>query len=198
MMRILLPITVPSSIRPLPFDQRLGKLHNPRVFREIQPATHCQRVTFLRRTSPISSIDLRNIAKMSLTQQPFQNKIRCLNRWPKSWGYSEFDKRDETPVCACPLLVWMDPETTIDPLPREKSLDNMPARNLFLRRENFLRVRRSVHNLCESEITDRGIIRFQKPVDCRILEDHTLILSIAELLGYFKLTASTIFNTHRI
>src|SRR2546426_8739492 len=157
MMRILLPVTVPSSIRPLPFDQRLGKLHNPRVLRETQPATHSQRVTLLRRTSPISSIDLRNIAKMSLTKQPFQNKVRCLHRWQKSWGYSEFDERDETPVCACPFLVGMDSETTVSPLPREKSLDNRPARNLFLRRENFIRVRRSVQNLYESEIADRGI-----------------------------------------
>src|SRR5439155_21640299 len=133
MMRILLPITVPSSIRPLPFDQRLGKLHNPRVFREAQPATHRQRVTLLRRTSPISSIDLGNIAKMSLTKQPFQNKIRCLDRWPKSRRYSELDERDETPVRACPFLVGMDPETTICPLTREKSLYNRPVRNLSLR-----------------------------------------------------------------
>src|SRR5207249_1888305 len=121
--------------------------------------------------------------KMRLTEQPLQDKVRCLNCRPKSWRYSELDERDETPVCACPFLVGMDPETTISPLPQEKSLDNRPARNLFLRRENFLRVRRSIQNLCESEIMDRGIIRFQKPVDCRIFEDHRLILSIAEILG---------------
>src|SRR2546427_7136649 len=177
------PVTVPSAIRPLPLDQRLGKLHNPRVLRETESATHCQRVTLLRRTSSISSIDLGNIAKMSLTKQPFQDKIRCLHRWPKSWRYSELDERDQTPVRACPFLVGMDPETTISPLPQEKSLDNRPARNLFLRRENSLRVRRSIQNLSESEITDRGIIRFQKPVDCRIFEDHRLVLSIAEILG---------------
>src|SRR6266702_866577 len=110
-------VAVPSSIRPLPFDQGLGKLHNPRVLCETQPATHCQRVTLLRRKSPISSIDLGNIAEMSLTKQPFQDKIRRLDRRPKSWGYSELDERDETPVCACPFLVGMDPEASIRPLP---------------------------------------------------------------------------------
>src|SRR6266704_6256625 len=109
-------VAVPSSIRPLPFDQGLGKLHNPRVLCETQPATRCQRVTLLRRTSPISSIDLGNIAKMSLTKQPLQNKIRCLDRGPKSGGYSKLDKRNETPVSTCPLLVGMDHETTISPL----------------------------------------------------------------------------------
>src|SRR6266568_7649228 len=150
-------IAVPSSIRPLPLDQRLGKLHNPRVLRETQPATHCQRVTLLRRTSPISSIDLGHIPEMSLTKQPFQDKIRCLDRWPKSRGYSELDERDETPVCACPFLVGMDPETTISPLTREKLLHNRSVRNLSLRYQNFLRVRRSIEDLCESEITDRGV-----------------------------------------
>src|SRR6266702_3716060 len=151
-------ITVPSSIRPLPLDQRLGKLHYPRVLRRTQPATHCQRVTLLRRTSPISSIDLGNIPDMSFTEQPFQDKIRCLDRGPESRGYSEFDKRDQAPVCACPFLVGMNPETTIRPLPREKGLHNRPVRNLLLRRQNFFRVRRSIKNLCESEIAERGII----------------------------------------
>src|SRR2546425_10344143 len=132
-LHILLPLTVPSSIWPLPLDQRLGNLHHPRVLRETQPATHCQSVTLLRRTSPISSIDLGDIAKMSLTKQPFQDKIRCLNSRPKSRGYSEFDERDETPMCACPFLIRMDPETTISPLPREKSLRNRSVRNPFLR-----------------------------------------------------------------
>src|SRR5712691_3351160 len=94
MVRFRYPITIPSSVRPLPLDQRLGKLHNARVLRETQPATHRQRVTLLRRTSPISSIDLGNIAKMSLTKQPFQDKVRCFDGWPISWGYSELDKRD--------------------------------------------------------------------------------------------------------
>src|SRR2546428_11218529 len=93
------PVAVPSAIRPLPLDQRLGKLHNPRVFRETHPATHCQRVTLLRSTSSISSIDLGNIAKMSLTKQPLQDKVRCPNCRPKSWGYSKLDKRDLTSVC---------------------------------------------------------------------------------------------------
>jgi hypothetical protein len=53
---------------------------------------------------------------MRFAKQPFQDKIRCLHRRPKSWGYSEFDKRDETPVRARPFLVGMDPETTISPL----------------------------------------------------------------------------------
>src|SRR6266851_6035885 len=126
-------VAVPSSIRPLPFDQGLGKLHNPRVFRETQPATHCQRVALLRRTSPISSIDLGNVAKMRLAKQPFQDKIRCLDSRPKSRGYSELDKRDETPVSACPFLVGMDPETTISLMPREKGLHNRSVGNLFPR-----------------------------------------------------------------
>ena|SRR5437016_10056779 len=134
------PVTVPSPIRPLPLDQRLGELHHPRVLRETQPATRCQRVTFLRRTPPISSIDPGNIADMRLTEQPFQDKISRLDRRPKSRRYSELDKRDETPVRACPFLVGMDPETTIRPLPREKSLHNRPVRNLFLRRQNFFRI----------------------------------------------------------
>src|SRR5438552_4485179 len=166
------PVAVPSSIRPLPFDQRLGQLYYPRVLRKAQPATHCQRVTLLRRTSSISSIDLRNIANVSLTQQPFQNKIRCLHRWPKSREYSEFDKRDETPVCACPFLVGMDPETTVNPLTGEEGLYNRSVRNVFLRLQNFLRVQRSVQNLCESEIADRGVSGFQKPIDCRVFSDH--------------------------
>src|SRR5712692_1027571 len=148
MVRLGSPVAVPSSVRPLPLDQRLCKLHNPRVLRETQPATHCQRVTLLRRTSPISSIDLGNIAKMSLTKQPLQNKIRCLNSGPKSRWYSEFDERDETPVSACPFLVGMDPETTVGPLPREKSLHNRPVRNLLLGRQNFLRVRTLTKHTC--------------------------------------------------
>src|SRR2546421_9652133 len=128
------PVAVPSSIRPLPLDQRLGKLHNPRVLRETQPAARCQRVTLLRCTSAKSSVDLGNIVEMSLTKQPFQNKIRCPDRRPKSRGYSKLDKRDKTPVRACPLLVGMDPETTISPLPREKSLHDRPTRNLLPRR----------------------------------------------------------------
>src|SRR5712692_9192145 len=140
MVRLGSPVAVPSSVRPLPLDQRLCKLHNPRVLRETQPATRRQRVTLLRRTSPIQSIDLGNIAKMSLTKQPFQDKIRRLDRWPKSRGYSELDKRDQAPVGACPFLVGMDPETTIRLLPREKSLHNRPVRNLFFRPQNFLRV----------------------------------------------------------
>src|SRR2546425_2909782 len=133
-LHILLPVTVPSPIWPLPLDQRLGKLHYSRVLRETQPATHCQRVTLLRRTPPISSIDLGNIAKMSLTKQPFQDKIRCLNRRPKSRRYSKLNKRDETPMCACPFLIRMDPETTISSLSREKSLDHWSVRNLLLHR----------------------------------------------------------------
>src|SRR6266704_2768497 len=134
------PVTVPSSIRPLPLDQRLGKFHHPRVLRKTEPATHCQRVTLLRRTSPISPIDLGNIAEMSFTKQPFQDKIRCLVCGTKSRGHSELDERDETPVCACPFLVGIDPETAIRPLSREKSLHNRPVRNLFLRRQNFFRI----------------------------------------------------------
>src|SRR5712692_11953346 len=129
MVRLGSPVAVPSSVRPLPLDQRLCKLHNPRVLRETQPATHCQRVTLLRRTSPITSIDLGNIAKMSLTKQPFQDKIRCLDRGPKSRGYSKFDKRDQAPVRACPFLVGMDPETTISLLPGEESFHNRSIRN---------------------------------------------------------------------
>src|SRR2546427_2813927 len=106
------PVTVPSSIRPLPLDQRLGKLHNPWVLCETQPATHCQRVTLLRRASPISSIDLGNIAEMGLAKQPFQDKIGRFHRGPKPRGYSELDERDQAPVCASPLLVWMNPKTT--------------------------------------------------------------------------------------
>src|SRR2546425_3283723 len=151
------PITIPSSIRPLPLDQRLGKLHDPRVFCETQPATYCQRVTLLRRTSPIPSIDLGNIAKMSLTQQPLQDKIRCLDRRPKSRRYSEFDERNETPVRARPFLVGMHPETTIGPLPREKSLHDRPVRNVFLRRQNFSRIRRSANQISHSKIADRRI-----------------------------------------
>src|SRR6266571_3141196 len=158
MVRLGSPIAVPSSIGPLPLDQRLGKLHNPRVLRETQPATHCQRVTLLRRTSPISSIDLGNIAEMSLTKQPFQDKIRRLDRGPESRGHSELDERDQAPVCACPFLIGMNPETTIIPLPGEKGFHNWSVRNLFLRRQNFFRGRRSIKNLCESEIAERGII----------------------------------------
>src|SRR5437870_4297130 len=33
-LHILLPVTIPSSIRPLPLDQRLGKLHYARVLGE--------------------------------------------------------------------------------------------------------------------------------------------------------------------
>src|SRR3989454_2321699 len=151
------PITVPSSIRPLPLDQRLGKIHHTRVLRETQSATHCQCVTLLRRTSPIPSIDLGNIAEMSLTEQPFQDKIRCLDCRPKSRRYSELDERDETPVRARPFLVGMDPETTISLLPREKSLHDRPVRNFFLRRQNFSRIRRSAKQISQSKIADPGI-----------------------------------------
>src|SRR5713101_17634 len=113
MVRLGSPVAVPPSVRPLPLDQRLCKLHNPRVLCKTQPATHCQRVTLLRRASPISSIDFRNITEMGLTKQPFQDKIRCLDCWPKSRRYSELDERDETPVRACPFLVGMDPESTV-------------------------------------------------------------------------------------
>src|SRR5712692_5676498 len=177
MVRFWPPVTVPSSIGPLPFDQGLGKLDYTRVFRETQPATHCQRVTLLRRTSPIQSIDLGNIAKMSLTKQPFQDKIRCLDRGPKSRRYSKFDKRDQAPVCACPLLVRMDSETTISLLPREESLHNRPVRNLVLRRQNFLRVRGSIQNFCEGEIADRRVPRLQKPFDSGIFSGHGLVSS---------------------
>src|SRR5438132_10039712 len=168
------PVTVPSSIGPLPLDQRLGKLHDPRVFCETQPATYCQCVTLLRRTSPIPSIDLGNIAEMSLTEQPFQDKIRCLDCRPKSRRYSELDERDETPVRARPFLVGMDPETTISLLPRTESLHNGPVRNLFSGRQNFLRVGMSIEDLCESEITNRRVSRFQKPVDRGVFDVHWL------------------------
>jgi hypothetical protein len=94
---------------------------------------------------------------MSLTKQPFQNEVRCLDRWPKARGYSKFDERDETPMRTSPFLVGMDPETAISPLAREKSLDNWSVRNLFLGRQNFFRIFRSVKDLCESEITNRRI-----------------------------------------
>src|SRR5713101_5209682 len=129
MVRLGSPVAVPSSVRPLPLDQRLGKLHHPRVLRETQQATHCQGVTLLRRTSPISSIDLGNIAKMSLTTQPFQDEIRGFHCGPKSWWYSEFDKIDETPVRARLLLVGVDPENTIRVLPGEKGLYSWSVRN---------------------------------------------------------------------
>jgi hypothetical protein len=55
---------------------------------------------------------------MGLAKQPFQDKIRCPGRRPKSRGYSKLDKRDETPVRARPFLVGMDPEATIRTLTR--------------------------------------------------------------------------------
>src|SRR2546426_9377389 len=149
------PVTVPSSIRPLPLDQRLGKFHYPRVLRETQPATHCQRITLLRRTSPIPSIDFRDIIEMSLAKPPFQDKICCFYCRPKSRRYFELDERDKTPVRGRRCLVGMDPETTISPLPREKRLHHRLLSNISLRRKTFISPPRTVQNTLTSKVLDR-------------------------------------------
>ncbi len=72
-------VAVPSSVRPLPLDQRLGESCNAFVLSEPKAAAHGESVAFLRGTPLGEPVNFRNVGKVRLAGQPVENLIDSLS-----------------------------------------------------------------------------------------------------------------------
>src|SRR3989442_595524 len=166
MVSLRVAVTIPAAVSPLPSYQRLSKLHDSRIVHEPQPVPDCQSVTLLGRAPPVPAVYHGNIAKMSLTKQPFQEELRCSDRGSESRRDSELYERDETPVSAGPFLIRVYSKTAISLLPVKQDADFRSANDQSSSLLNFERLLGLVQNFSEREIADRGILRPEKPFEC--------------------------------
>src|SRR5687768_11882833 len=113
-MRHLWPaVAVPAALRPLPVDQARGQEPDALVTRQAEANADRQRVTLLRPTPAVATVDNRH-ATMTGAQQPLEDRLVGRDGAGLTLRDAQLDERDEAPVSPHPFAICVHAEAAIN------------------------------------------------------------------------------------
>src|SRR5262245_35641691 len=153
-------VAVPTSVRPLPADERPRELLDARVAGHPEPAAHRQRVALLRPAAASEPVDHLDPAPVTLAGQPVENRLRRRESALVACRNRELDQGDEPPVRALPLVVRVDAEPAVPLLAAEEFAHDRAGEELLRIGGHLL-----AEDVAPRQIANRRLTRFEQPVD---------------------------------